>query len=290
MRDVHPLPGADHLVDGVRLRVVQHGAGPGLPLLLLHGIPTTSYLWRDVQRDLEHRHPTYAVDLLGLGASERPPGGRYDLANQAELLVGLLDQLGLDRVAIAGHDVGGAAAVHLCALAPDRVAALVLVDTPLHADAWPVAAISSLMAPLLGETQTTLLRLVPSLGRHYLGMQLGRGLAAGSVDGPVLDRYAASLLSRDGTRGLLCLVRALDPPSTEAALRLVTVDAPPTLVLWGDEDAWHGPAYGRRLAADIPGSCWVPVPDAGHLLPEDRPERVAEEIAGFLAEAVARTA
>ncbi len=290
MRDVHPLPGADHLIDGVRLHVVHHGAGPGLPVLFLHGIPTTSYLWRDVQRDLEHTHRTYAVDLLGLGSSERPARGRYDMASQAGLLLSLLDDLELERVALVGHDLGGAAAVHLTALAPDRVAALVLVDAPLHADVWPVAAISALIAPVLGEAQTALLRLVPGLGRHYLERQLGRGLASGEIDGAVLDRYAATLLTRDGSRGMLSLVRALDPPTIEATLRLMTVEPPPTLVLWGDEDVWHGPAYGRRLAAEIPGACWVPVPDAGHLLPEDRPERVAEEIAGFLAEAIARTA
>jgi len=284
MRDVHPLPGADHLVGDIRLHVVDHGAGPGLPILLLHGLPTTSYLWRDVQRDMEHTHRTFAPDLLGLGCSERPPAGRYDLASQAELMLRLLDRLGLDRAAVVGHDIGGGVAVHLAALAPDRVAALVLVDTPLHADTWPVASVASLIAPGLGEAQTAMLRLLPVAGRRYLGLQLGRSLASGRMDEAVLDRYADPLLTRDGARGVLSLVRAMDPAAVESALRLVAVQQPPTLVMWGEEDVWHGPAYGRRLVDDLPGALWVPVPDAGHLLPEDRPERVAEEIEGFLAE------
>lgn len=287
MRNVHPLPGADHLVGDVRLHVVSHGAGPGLPVLLLHGLPTTSYLWRDVQRDLEHTHRTFAPDLLGLGCSERPAAGRYDLGSQAELLVGLLDELGLERVAVVGHDVGGAVAVHLAALVPDRVAALVLIDSALHADTWPVAAVASLIAPLAGEAQTAALRLLPSAGRRYLARQLGRGLAAGRVDDSVLEHYAGPLLTRDGARGLLSLVRAVDPQATEATLRLLAAEPPPTLVLWGELDVWHAPAYGRRLVADLPGALWVPIPDAGHYLPEDRPERVAEELEGFLAEAVA---
>ena len=289
MRDVHPLPGEDRLVGDVRIHLVAHGAGPGLPVLLLHGLPTSSYLWRDVQRDMEHTHRTFAPDLLGLGCSERPAAGRYDLASQAELLVELLDSLGLERVAVVGHDVGGAAAVHLTALAPDRVAALVLIDSPLHADSWPVAAVASLIAPALGEAQGALLRLLPAAGRRYLAMQLGRGVLSGQVPPEVLAHYADPLLTRDGTRGLLSLVRAYDAQAVEATLRLVAADPPPTLVLWGEGDAFHGPACGRRIVADVPGALWVPVPDAGHLLPEDRPERVAEEIEGFLAEAVART-
>ena len=289
MRDVHPLPGADHVVEGVRLHVVRHGAGPGLPAVLLHGLPTSSYLWRDVQRDLEHCHATYAPDLLGLGLSERPPSGRYDLASQAQLLLRLLDHLELERVAVAGHDIGGALGVHLAALAPDRVAALVLVDAALHADTWPVAAVAGLVTRGLGEVQTALLRAVPAVGRGYVGRQLERGLA-GPLDPAVVDHYVAPLLTRDGARGVLALVRAYDAQAVEAALQLVATEPPPALVLWGERDAWHGPAYARRLAGEIAGAVVVEVPDAGHLLPEERPERVAEEIEGFLAEAVARTA
>jgi pimeloyl-ACP methyl ester carboxylesterase len=283
MRDQHALPGVDHLVDGVRLHVVHHGDGDGLPVLLLHGLPTSSYLWRDVQRDLEHNHRTFAPDLLGLGASERPADGRYDLASQAALLLRLLDDLVPGPVAVVGHDVGGGVALHLAALAPDRVAALVLVDTPAHADAWPVPAVAALQLPVVGEAQVAAMRLVPDLGRRYLASQLGRGLV-GPLAPHVLQQYAAPLLTADGSRGVLALVRAFDPPAVEAALRLVAADPPPTLVLWGEADPWHGPAYGRRLADDIPGARWVCVPDAGHFLPEDRPERVAEEVEGFLAD------
>ena len=290
MRDEHPLPGTDHVVDGVRLNVVHHGNGPGLPVLLLHGVPTWSYLWRDVQRDLEHRHRTFAPDLVGLGCSERPAKGSYDFASQAALLLGLLDSLGLDRVAVVGHDVGGGIALHLTALAPSRVAALVLVDSPLHADTWPVPAIRALAAPLLGEVQGGLMRLVPDAGARYLASQLSRGLRASELSPRSAAHYATPLLSGDGTRGLLALIRAADPAAVEAAFDLVRADPPPTLVLWADGDAWFSPAVGRRIAGDIPGASYVEVADAGHFLPEDRPERVAEELSGFLAELPVPTA
>ena len=284
MRDEHPLPGTDHVVDGVRLHVVQHGSGDRTPVLLLHGVPTWSYLWRDVQRDLGRSgHPTYAPDLLGMGCSERPADGRYDLASQAALLLHLLDQLGLDRVAVCGHDVGGGVAVHMAALAPERVTALVLADSPLHADTWPVLEVAALRARWLGEAQTGLLRAAPALGRAYLCLQLRRGLR-GPLSEKALSEYTGPLLTADGTRGLLHLVRAFDPPAVEQAFRLVCAEPPPTLVLWAAADAWHSTAAGRRIAAEIPGASYVVIDDAGHFLPEDRPERVAEEIEGFLAD------
>src|SRR4051812_37479786 len=152
MTDPHPLAGTDVIVSGVRLHVVTYGSGAGLPVLLVHGVPTSSYLWRDVMRDLGQPrssggHRTIAADLVGLGRSERPPAGRVDLAAQAEYLLALLDRLGHDRVVVAGHDLGGAVAVHLTALAPERVAGLVLVNAPVHADTWPVRSALPLLLP-----------------------------------------------------------------------------------------------------------------------------------------------
>ncbi len=283
MRDEHPLPGIDHVVDGVRLHVVHHGSGSGLPVLLLHGFPTSSYLWRDVQRDLGTRHATYAPDLLGLGCSERPPAGRYDHASQASLLLSLLSSLGLSRVAVVGHDVGGGVAVHLAALAPELVAALVLVDTPVHSEVWPVPVVRVLTAPYAGEAQTSLLRLVPGASTAVLRSQLARGLRASEASPTVVSHYATPLTTPDGGRGMLAIARAADPHAVESAFSLVCADPPPSLVLWADQDAWFSTAYGRRVAGDL-GASYVEVADAGHFLPEDRPERVAEEIEGFLAD------
>jgi pimeloyl-ACP methyl ester carboxylesterase len=284
MRDEHPLPGTDHVVDGVRLHVVHHGAKGDLPLLLLHGMPTSSYLWRDVQRDLGHHHRTYAPDLVGLGCSERPAAGRYGFAAQAALLLALAGDLGLDRFAVAGHDIGGGVAVHLAALAPERVAALVLMDTPLYAELWPVPLVRLLGTPYLGEAQTAAMRLIPGAGEKVLGNQLARGLRATELTPKALDHYTAPLLSADGSRGTLNVIRAFDPEATQAAFEQVCAAPPPTLVLWAADDAWFSTAVGRRVAGDVPGASYVEVTDAGHFLPEDRPERVAEEIAGFLAE------
>jgi 2-hydroxymuconate-semialdehyde hydrolase len=289
VRDAHPLPGTDVVVAAasgrpVRVRVVVHGrardagAGPP-PLLLVHGLPTTSYVWRDVVRALEHTAGCLVPDLLGLGGSERPRA-RRDLAldGQAQALLGVLDALGVDRVAVAGQDLGGAVAVHLAALAPQRVAGLVLLGTAVHADAWPVPAVLPLLVPGIGEVSTALLHRVPSLARRLLAASLG------GARQPELDHYLAPLLSPGAGPALLRLLRAVDLVAVEAAFRLVRAAPPPALVLWGERDRLHRLPYGRRVAGELPGAGWVPVADAGHLLAQERPERVAEELAGFLAD------
>lgn len=213
MRDPHPLPGTDFVIDGRRVHVVRHGRGGRLPLLLLHGLPTSSYLWRDVMRDLERELPTIAPDLLGMGRSERPRVGGYDLPAQARRLLGLLDALHLERVAVAGHVLGGAVAVHLAALAPDRVAGLVLLGTPLHAETWPVPAVLPLTLPGLGWAYARAAGRMPALARRLLAGGLG---ATGVLPPEVLHRYTAPLLTPDGARGLVRFVQSVDLRTTSA--------------------------------------------------------------------------
>lgn len=277
MHDPHPLPGRDLVVDGVRLHVVSHGRGGAVPLLLLHGLPTTSYLWRNVMRDLETTTHTVAPDLVGLGRSERPPRCGYRLAEQAARLLGLLDEVDLARVVVAGHDEGGAVALQLAAMAPDRVAGLALLGGAVHGDAWPAPAAVPLLLAGTGPLWAGLLR------RRRL---VTRGLTAalGPLPETELGHYAAPLLAPGGVEGLLRLLRSIDLTGTEAAVEMLRVRFPMTLVLWGTDDRVRSAAYGRRVASELPRAAFVPVSGGGHLLPQECPERVAAELAGFVAD------
>jgi 2-hydroxymuconate-semialdehyde hydrolase len=282
--DQHPLPGADVVVGGVRMHVVVHGRSDGAPppLLLLHGLATSSHLWRDVARDLGHDRLVIAPDLLGLGRSERPADSRaVSPAAQATRLLALLDALGHDRVAVAGHELGGAVAVALAAAAPERVAALALLSAPLHTDALPLRWHLPLLLPGVGPVAVGAARRSRPVARGWLGSALGFSSRPAREVSAHLER----LLPAQRPPGLLAAARAVDPATVEASWRVLTASPPPLLVLWGADDTVLRASYGRRLAAEAPGAGWVPVAGAGHLLPEERPERVAEELAAFVAEA-----
>lgn len=276
MHDRHALPGTDVLADGIRLHVVEYGSGE--PLLLLHGLPTTSYLWHNVARDLAHSHRCLMPDLVGLGASEAPADtSAYGLARQARVVLAMLDTLGVERIAVAGHDIGGTVAVHLAALAPERVTALALLTPLLHADVWPVASAVPWLLPGVGRLAVAGLRRSPVLG----ALAFRRAMDPALTDAEC-EHFLAPLRTPEGGRGLLRVFRAIDVVPVEAQLALIA--GLPTLVLWGEEDPIHSVAYGRRVAAAIPGSTWVPVAGGGHLLPLRAPQRVAEELHAFLTE------
>lgn len=288
---VHPLPGEDRVVDGVRLYVVVHGRAAGRPpLLLVHGAPTSSYLWREVMRDLGHDTVTVAPDLAGLGYSERPrrPAGP---AWQARLLLELLGELGHERVLVVGHDLGGAVAVHLAVLGAERVAGLALIGTPLHADAWPAPVALPGSLPGGRTLCAALARLTArshSLGapaRGLVAARLGRARLPRGEDSVGGGDREAALWARTSLSGDVLL--GADMEAVEAAWESLRLAPPPALVLWGEEDRITSAAYGRRLVGELPGAAWVPVSGAGHLLPLERPERVAEELLAFADELTA---
>ncbi len=280
--DSHPLPGNEVLVAGVtgeplRLHVAEHGRDGGhLPLLMLAEPPATSYLWRDVARDLQREWRSFMPDLVGTGASERPPMRRaYAIDAQATALTGLLDVLQLSRVAVVASGLAGAIAVELAARLPERVAALALIGAVVHGDAWPTAGVLPLLPVGPGEAIFTALRGGGDRGRRRVARMLGTEPDA------ELDHYVEPLRLRDGARAMLRVFRSVDMQVLARSRELVGISPPPTLVMWGEQDALLSIEYGRRVATQF-GGVWVPVAGAGHLLARERPERVAEELAGFL--------
>lgn len=125
-------PEVANSVDVNGIRTNYHDVGSGDPVLLIHGSgPGVSAWanWRAVLPRLSENHRVIAPDVLGFGYTERPDGVTYDLATWTEHLVGFLDALGLDRVAVVGNSFGGALALNVATHHPDRVSKLVLMGS-----------------------------------------------------------------------------------------------------------------------------------------------------------------
>ncbi|MDI2130145.1 alpha/beta fold hydrolase [Yinghuangia seranimata] len=275
-------------------RVAYLDTGTGPPLVLLHGCPFSSFVWRGVVAELADQFRCIAPDLLGLGDTETPADADWTLPAQAHTVLALLDHLGLDRVALVGHDHGGAVAQLVATQQPARLTAVVLADAEAY-DNWPSAE----ERPFVRATQ------LPVAGRLVLWAWSRRTLfrwALGSgqavydravLTDELVDGYIAANLAdphrRAKTRRFLAT--QLDPGNqahTQAAADALPHVRLPALILWGERDVHFGPEWGRRLHADIPGSRLEILPDTGHLLMEERPAEVAALIAAFVHATAAR--
>jgi pimeloyl-ACP methyl ester carboxylesterase len=275
-----------------RVAYLDEGAGP--PLLLLHGCPFASFVWRKVIPRLGANHRCLAPDLLGLGDTETPPGADWSLRAQADMVTRFLDALDLERVDLVGHDHGGATAQLLAAEHPERIGRLVLMNAEAY-DNWPSREerpfIRLTQLPLLGRA-TLWLYGRPPIARAVLAAGRAvedRGVLDADLVGGFVGANLADARRRAKTR---CFLRGqLDP-----ANRRLTLDAldglrrfdHPTLLLWARDDPHFGPEWAERLREDIPGARRLEIlPDCGHLVMEEKPERVAELIAEFLADPTA---
>jgi pimeloyl-ACP methyl ester carboxylesterase len=249
-----------------------HDEGEGPVVLLLHGFPLSSYLWRDLTPALAVRHRVIAADLLGLGDSERPTGVPLNIRSQATYVSELLDDLGVDRVAIVGHAAGGGVA-QLLVDRRDDVEALVLIDS-IAFDAWPTDAITEVQAiPPEQQTHKTAQLVIRS------GLEKGMRERAPSQE--LIEAYMQPWTSGD-VAGLFRWARALDGVGLRDLEPRMARWELPTLILWGEEDPFHPPAVADRLNAAIMSSALGLVPGCGHLLPEEAPETIFPIIAEYL--------
>ncbi|WP_345433221.1 alpha/beta fold hydrolase [Actinoallomurus vinaceus] len=247
----------------------------GLPVVLLHGTPFSSYVWRGVARALAQRHEVFVWDMPGYGASEKAEGQDVSLAAQGALFAELLAHWGLDEPLVVAHDFGGTVAMRAHLLHGARYRGLALVDA-LTLTPW-----GSPFFRLVGEHYKVFEQLPPALHgalvREYVGSASARGLHP-----DVLERLVEPWLDEDGRPAFYRQIAQADQRHTaEVQDRYGTIDVP-VLVCWGTDDAWLPVDHAHELVARIPGARLQLVSGAGHLIQEDAPAELTAALAGFL--------
>lgn len=266
-----------HLPDRVRLtdgEVAAGVVGDGPPVVLTHGTPAWSFLWRSVVPALAATHRVHVWDLLGFGDSSADPGVRPTIARQARALAELVEHWGVTDAVLVGHDIGGGitARAHLVEGVPAR--ALVLMDA---------AVIGPWNTPFTEHQQRypEAYRTMPNDAFTDLIATRLRTATHNPMSPEVLAGYLRPWAGAGGQQRWVDQVEAVQHTDTaEAVSRLASV-AVPTLVLWGEEDRWLLPTVADRLAAAIPGARRHRIAGGGHFLAEDRPHEVAQAIAAF---------
>lgn len=274
------------VVDGIVMRWEEHGTdGGGLPVVLVHGIPTHPRLFRYViPRVADGASRCYAWELVGFGAS-MSEGLRRDIsvARQAEYLAAWMEHVGIERAVLVGHDLGGGVVQRLAVAHPRRCAGLVLADSAAY-DNWPVPAVRAARA-LSG----TIERLPPALMKPALfaGMiNLGHDNNVRLSESIELHwrHYAAPV----GPAAYAHQLRSLDNRDTMAVAGDLGNLSVPARIVWGDRDPL-GLASAERLAGELRAPLRR-IPGARHFTPEDHPDVIADAIRAVLAEDAALSA
>ncbi len=271
-----PLPpGVLRVIDGEIVHYVDEGEGPAI--VFLHGFGGSTYSWRHLAAALSQRHRVVCLDFPGFGYSEhnaRLPLGHED---HAKRVVRLMDLLGIPRAVIVGHSMGGGIAQRLAAKHPERVERLVLVAS-VHAgtkEPWERARRRlwgmGIAGPLMERSRRAVRRIVrPALIQMASEPEW--------VTDEVVEEYAAPLARPGTARALVALAHAAHE---EAPADLGCIKAP-VLVISGAKDIVVAPAVGHEIASAIPGAHHVVLEGAGHLMPDEEPERLQELLEAFL--------
>lgn len=260
-------------VSGGEVAADVFGAGP--PVVLVHGAPAWSYLWREVVPVLAGRYTVHVWDLLGYGDSRLDPGATPSIARQARTLAELVEHWGLDAPGLVGHDIGGGVVLraHLIEQVPARRLALL--------DAAVLGPWNTPFTEHMQEHEDAYRTMPPHVFGDIIAPRL-RTAVHQPMPHDVAGAYLAPWQGAAGQQRWIDQVVGVSHHDTrDVVARLDRITAA-TLVLWGEHDEWLEPATADRLAAAIPGARRATVPGAGHFVAEDNPHDTADELLRFL--------
>lgn len=257
-----------------RLHYVDEGDGP--PLLLCHGNPTWSFLYRDIIVGLRDRFRCIAPDYLGFGLSERPEWFGYKIDEHAQVVGEFVDHLGLDGYLTMGQDWGGPIGMAVAVERADRVRGVVLGNTWF----WPQDVLTTkVFSRVMGSPPMQW----AILHRNFFVEQL---IPAGTAHRPspaVMQHYRAVQPSAEARKGVAEMPKQI--LAAHALLSRLAAEVPaklgdkPALLVWGMKDFAFRPGPTLpRMRATFRDHVVVELPDAKHFIQEDAPDRIAAAI------------
>ena len=251
--------------------------GSGPPLILMHGIPTWSFLFHGVIDQLAATNRVIAPDFIGHGQSDQRDVFDRSLRAQRDMILALMDRLGVERATLVGHDTGGGVALIMAVENPDRVDRLVLSNVVAY-DSWPIDDMISVGHPGWARKGNEEIR-------AFLVQGFAEGLSRKDRLTPeFLEGVVAPFVTDAGNISLIRNASGLNTSHTTMLTpRLGSIRAE-TLLVWGVDDPWQSIRDGERLSADIPGARLVRIENASHWITQDAPREWLAAVVPFVAQ------
>ncbi|ELZ17176.1 alpha/beta hydrolase fold protein [Haloterrigena salina JCM 13891] len=259
-------------VDEHDLEVAYYDDGDGEPILFCHGIPTSSFLWRDVAPALSDDYRVIAPDMVGYGNSAMHDGFDRSIRAQEAMIDGLVEELGLESLTFVGHDLGGGVALRYAVHEPDAVDRLVLSNAVCY-DSWPIETIVDLGLPAT----------INEMGVDDVRETLEGVFRDTRYDDPEEAFVDGMLAPWDSEEAAVSLSRNAIGTNTSHTTEIDPSEIPArTLLLWGAEDEFQGIEYAERLEGDISDAELVGLDEASHWVMADRPDAYTDRLREFL--------
>jgi len=263
------------------VRLAVRDRGKGRPVVLIHGMGTSSYTWRDIAPALAKTHRVITIDLKGFGASEKPLKGPYTVRAQADLVKAVLEKKNLRGATLVGHSYGGGISL-LIALdqakaAANRVDRLVLMDSIAYPQETPLF-FDLIQLPVIGDLSVSV---IPPEVQIEQALRLAYEDES-AVTETAIARYSAPLHTAGGKHAVIETVRNIVPRDVEALARRYPSITLPTMIIWCDKDRVVPIELGQRLADNMPRAALHVVRGCGHAPQEERPAETLKVISAHL--------
>ena len=279
-RELYPFRPNYLNLDMGRMHYVDEGTGD--PLVMVHGTPTWSFLFRHLIRELSTHCRTVAPDHIGFGLSDKPDGWSYRPADHARNLTTLVEHLRLRDITLAVHDFGGPIGLSYALEHPENISRLILFNTWMWSRANDRATVqgSRILGGPIGRFLYRRLNFSP---RVLMRVGVGK---KNVLTRRVHRQYVRAFPNARQRTGHWILARELIASSDwyeSLWQRRDTLRDKPALILWGMKDPAFGAADLARWRELFPKAHVVTFPDTGHFVPEEQGETLVPTVARFMA-------
>ena len=269
---------SSQFVDVAGLRLHYLAAGHGDPVLLLHGWPTSSHLWRHVMGPIAEHYRVIALDLPGFGQSDKPLDVSYSFRYFERVLSGFLDSLEIGRTSLVVHDLGGPIGLYWASQHTGRLDKLALLNTLVYPEvSWAVVLfVVAIKAPILRSIMASPWGLETAL---RIGVHDRSRLTDEAIRGTL-----APFEAKSARRALLKAGHNLSPKGFVEIARWLKSLESPVRGIYGARDRILPDIAKtmKRVQQDVPHAEITPLPDCGHFLQEERPDQIGRLLAEFL--------
>lgn len=249
-------------------------AGEGEPLILIHSVGQSLYTWRDVFDRLSQHYRTIALDLPGHGYSSRPESFGYSVEDTAFAICAFMDAMGIESAHFLGFSLGSAPIMRIAADHPERVGRAVLLSPGGVTPDMPLA-VRMIDSPILGFAASYLYNMHTCEKLLYDAV-----FDLTNITPDVVQEYYRTVSDGASRRAVRMSLQYFNDEAVIASLRDVQT---PVLILQGSEDKWHPAEAGAELYhAAMRNAVFSVVRNAGHLIQEEKPERVLAALLEFI--------